>query len=159
MIIDFKIWRVERECVCVFFGDCYVVKYIVKYGDDGFLILEFIGCEDFYFFIQVSVDVCFIDNIFCWYNFGDIIVFFCVQGVCFDVIICFFFFVDFLNIVIFVENMFNGFFVEVCEKFGNNFVFWVLIVGVFDWLFVMMKFDFNFVVVEFVVDDFVLEDK
>lgn len=82
--LGFKTWREEPERVYSNVGDSTHILYSGKYDDEGRIVLEEVGKEDLYQYIQSFAEMTDINNIIKRYENGDTDVLSRVQGFYFD---------------------------------------------------------------------------
>ena len=117
----FRTWRYERFDSPTNPGSRTKVLYSAKYADDGTLMLEEVGTEDIYDYIQSFADSVDMDTIMRRYMNGDVSALDRVQGFYHDVSAFSKNPADLLNKLNHAESEFNKLPVEFKELYDNDF--------------------------------------
>lgn len=119
--LGFKTWRESSERVYSNSGDPIRIVYSGKLDVDGTLVLEKVGEENIYDYIQSFAESVDINNILKRYQNGEDGVLERVQGFYFDTTQLPKTMSDLLNKINFAESEFEKLPVEFKEKYGNDF--------------------------------------
>lgn len=117
----FKSWRYSSEHFYSDSGDPIKIVYSGYYDDDGILVLEEIGRENLYEYIQSFRESVDINNILARYRNGDTDALQRVQGIYMDATSVPKNMADLLNKLNKAENEFNNLPVEIKQMYGNDF--------------------------------------